>query len=940
VGFLDRFRPATGLGHADAEARLQAVQSLAAVDLSLLAPVVTGDTDPRVRRAAARRLRDPRLLTEVAAGDADGSVREAAASTLLGMALEGKDEGAALEALAGLAEARLVSAVARSAALEPVARAALARLTDDRALSGAARHGEHAALRLAALDRMTDPREIAAVALKSGHRDVALAAVERVTDRDLLASIAERGRDPGAARRARALLRGREEESDDEAKAPRAADREAPLRLIEEALALSRSEDWDEMPARLTALKDAWIDDIPDVDDDLDERFREACLLARRRLQAWQEERTVRERRERETEERLGPRRRLCDAVDAATGDEAGAIDEARAAWDNLPADDSPEAEELRVRFEAACLGVVERRAQEARRAGEAEAKARRDTEMKEAERQRRENAARMERLCAGAEKMIASDKAVIAKLERLQREVRAALQTPPPLPSQKEHDAVVHRLRTLNTELTPKIQSLRETERWQRWANAAVQEELCALMEDLARASEEDGADVGGATRGLRELMERWKAAGPAPPDRSLSLWNRFKTARDRVRAQSDAHDQQQAEEHARNMVAKEALCEKAEALASSNDWIKTGEAIKTLQAEWKAIGQVSRGHEKAVWERFRKACDQFFARRDEDMVKRRDEWSRNLQAKEALCARAEALADSTDWKNASTEIKKLQMEWKGIGPVRRNQSDVVWNRFRGACDRFFERFKNRDAIERQAHVVDREALCLEVEALAPAPAVAADPPARDAADVPAAGAADLPAADGAARDAVAAEDAPPTAPTPSTEEMVGRLRAALERWRQMRHLPPDQMEPLNARFYGAFDRVLAAHPEAFHGTSLDADANKRRMEDLVARVEKLTPSSSGDGPDLSSLSPAARLAATWREALATNTMGGRVAEDGKLKAAAEEVKRAQAAWQRLGYVPEPHRNGLERRFESACRRILGRRGAGVPAGAGVSRG
>lgn len=937
MGFLDRFRPATGLGHADAEARLLAVQDLPAADLPLLAPVVTGDTDPRVRRAAARRLRDARLLAEVAAGDADGSVREAAASTLLGMALEGKDETAALAALDGLVEPRLVSAVARSAALEPVARAALARLTDDRSLAGVARHGEHASLRLAAVGRMTDAREIAAVALKSGHRDVALQAVERVGDRDLLASIAGRGRDPGAARRARALLRGREEEPGDEPRALRAADREAPLRLIDAALALSRSEDWDEMPARLTALKDAWIDDIPDVDDDLDERFREACLLARRRLQAWQEERAERERRERETEARLGPRRGLCDAVEAMTGGDAGSIDEARAAWNDLPADDSPEAEDLRARFEAACLGVLERQAEAARRAGEAEAQARRAAELQEAERQRAENAARMERLCSGAEKMMASDKAVLGKLERLQREVRTALQGPPPLPSQKEHDAFVHRLRTLNTDLTPKIQALRETERWQRWANAAVQEELSALMEDLARASEEEGADLAGANRGMRELMERWKAAGPAPPDRSLSLWNRFKAARDRVRARSDAHDQQQAEEHARNLVAKEALCERAEALASSTEWMKTAEAIRTLQAEWKAVGQVSRGHEKAVWERFRKACDQFFAHRDEDMGKRRDEWSSNLKSKEALCASAEALADSTDWKNASAGIKRLQTEWKRIGPVRRNQSEVVWNRFRGACDRFFERFKNRDAIERQAHVAEREALCLEVEAFAPGGGAAAAAPAGEVTATP--------APDGASPDGAAVADAAgvaaaaaPAASAPPAEELVGRLRDALERWRRMRHLPPEQSAPLNARFYGAFDRVLAARPEAFHGTSLDADANRRRMEDLVARVEKLTPS--GDGAEHSSLSPAARLAATWREALATNTMGGRVAEDGKLKAAAEEVKRAQAAWQRLGYVPEPHRNALEHRFESACRRILARRGAGVPAGAGASRG
>jgi hypothetical protein len=426
--------------------------------------------------------------------------------------------------------------------------------------------------------------------------------------------------------------------------------------------------------------------------------------------------------------------------------------------------------------------------------------------------------------------------------------------------------------------------------------------------MEDLATAVETEGGDQSAAGSGMRELMERWRAAGPAPPDRSMSLWNRFKAARDRVREKADAWFQKQMEEAGGNLKLKEALCERAEALSASTDWMKTAEAIKGLQNEWKAIGPVSRGHEKAIWERFRKACDHFFTRRDHETAKRRDEWAKHLEAKNALVARAEALAASTDWKSAAAEIKRLQADWKTTGAVRRNQSEAVWNRFRAACDSFFERYKNRDLIERESHAQERAALCDEIEAFT-AGATATSPVAGD------------PPVEAAAAPA-------PIAPAPPAEELVGRLRDALERWRRMRHLPAEQMAPLETRFFGAFDQVLAAHPQAFSGTSLDAAANRRRMEEIVARVEKLLPAG-GDGADLSGLSPAARLAATWREALASNTMGARVGEDSRLKGAIEEVTRSQAAWQRLGYVPEPDRRALAERFERACKRILDKRPA-----------
>jgi hypothetical protein len=943
VGLLDRIRHPTGLTHTDAEARLLAIQQLPASDVDLLVPVVRGDTEPRVRRAAARRLRDPQLLSEVAAGDSDAGVREAATSILIGLALEERDEAAARAALAGLHDPRQLAAVARSAALESIGREALARLEDARALGSVARHGEHPALRTVALERLSDPGELLRVALKSPHRETALSALERIEDPEALDEIGRRARDRTTARRARARLRGGDGEDGATEPAREAIDRAAPLKLVESAEALLHSDDWEGMAARIVELQDAFIEDIPAVDDDLDERFREACRAARRRLLDWQEESALREQREKAHEETLAPRRALCERVEGCPPETADtAIAEAQAAWALLPTGfEGPEWDALERRFDEACRGAVARRDEAGRQQVEAQARSAAEESARAAVRVKKEAAARLERMCSQVEKLLSSEETPLGKLERALREVRSMLAAMPPLGSAREHDTFEKRLRAAQAELVPRVQGLRDTDRFQRWANAAVQEELCARMEDLARQADESEAEAGALARGLRDLMEKWKAAGPAPPERSLSLWNRFKAARDRVRTRCDAFHALQIEEQGVNSQRKQELCDKAEALSASTDWMKTAEAIKVLQAEWKAIGPAQRGQEKQLWERFRKACDHFFAERDADMTKRKDAWGKNLEARKALCEKAEALAESTDWKSAAAQIKALQAEWKGIGPVRRNQSEPIWNRFRGVCDRFFERFKNRDAIERQAIAGERELLCAEIEALAP-PAAAVP-----AADGPAS---DEPASDGSATAApptaeagVAGADQVLPAPAVATagestppEGLVGRLREGLERWQRMRGLPHDLMAPLQARFFSAFDRVIQAYPQSFQGTSLDPEANRRRAEELCLRVEKIAPG--GTAPAETELSPAVRLATMWREAMASNTMGGKAADEARWKAAAEETRKAQAAWQRLGYVPETARRALAARFDRACRSILDRAGAVVETGGAAS--
>jgi hypothetical protein len=139
-----------------------------------------------------------------------------------------------------------------------------------------------------------------------------------------------------------------------------------------------------------------------------------------------------------------------------------------------------------------------------------------------------------------------------------------------------------------------------------------------------------------------VRDLQQRWREAADVPRAQGELLWRRFKAAHDEAWAKCESYFAEQAEARAANLAKKTALSERAEALAESTHWIQTAEEIKKLQAEWKTIGPVTRGQEKAVWERFRAACDRFFSRRHADLAERKVAWAENLAKKEALCVKA----------------------------------------------------------------------------------------------------------------------------------------------------------------------------------------------------------------------------------------------------------------------------------------------------------
>jgi hypothetical protein len=913
MALLDRFRAQPRQKHVDPAIRLAFVQEIPLDERELLVEMAREDGDPRVRRAAVAKIMDPTALASVARADADESVRAQALTMLRDIAVEafegiGAAEGLnAVDALGALFEVKTLAVIAKSAPSEGVAARALSAITEHHILGSVARHAEHESVRRAAFSRLTDPGEVLSVALNSEFRDPTVEAVERVSDREELEQIANRARNRSAAKRARAMVREMDERA--------AQGREAAAAAAADAAA---AEAETTQAARVQAAADMSAPDPAALE-------RDAARLAAARAAAVAAETAAAERarqaaeRERERQEAAikaaeRSRVRLTELVQEAA--RAAAIDDLDAArrqlmvvsreWNEVSGHMAPEPD-VAARYAEIdhAFGV-------------------RDAAAREADQKTRRDAlSRLQQLLTRSEALAVRDDLTLKAGERSLREVRAALGAVPPLPSKKDHDEIVRRLKTVQASLMPKVQELREVAGWQRWANVGIQEQLCEKMEALKGV--EDPEQI---ARHVKDLQQQWRQAADVPRAQGEVLWRRFKAAHDEAWARCEAHFAGQAEVRADNLAKKLALCERAEVLAQSTNWIQTAEEIKKLQADWKTIGPVSRGQEKAVWERFRTECDRFFKRRHADLAQRKAVWSENLVKKEALCARAEALADSSEWEAASAEIKRLQAEWKTIGPVKKSRSDALWQRFRGTCDRFFTRYTQRHDVARAERVAAREAICAELEALSgstsPIPQDGLSPPAGERPEP-----------------SLEPPQASVVGPSEAPTDLVARVRSLRLRWQQeiaARGVDRERAVALDTRFAAAFNGVIAGWPTAFGGTDLDPDANRKRMDAIVRRMEDLANSLAGS-PDAAAdaaLSPTDRLAAMLKEALAANTIGGKVDNESRFRAANEEVRQAQASWSRIGPVPDEARRALADRFQRAIRRISG--AAGPPGGPGGS--
>ncbi len=917
-------------GDADLKVRRAAVAKL--TDPAALGRVVASESDPDARdRAAdrltafatspetdeptallaARALTDARRLSTVAKGEAPESVRA--------------------DALSRLTDERAISAVARHARHESTARAALERLTSHAALVDVAEHAEHRDVALAAFDRalsngadlgllksveahaqqkavskrartLIQEIEEAEAARRAAEEErrrqqsAVLDAIERLNEatdaaaaRADLARLSDEWQTLGSADAAAIDRFGRattqvgeslaRREREAEEAAERARQRAEAIATRAALCARVETLEGEDALEQLVPIEEEWRSLLPLVGngpeaDRLAERFALAVAACRKRHEMRANLAEMRTK----LETLVAEAESLPSHADAAS---------AAARWQSLSreargltaslTDALRPPDDLASRLAAVDAALGARDA--ARR--DAVAKAQHDV------------VAHLHRLAERARRASDAESITLREGDRLMRDINTGLDEIGRVESTREIEDAVGKLRAVQEKVAPRVRELREMDDWRRFANAQRQEQLIAMAEAIVaslKSEEEAGktSDLAATARALRELHTKWQEAAEAPRNSAQRLWDRFRTATDFIRSRCEAYFVKLREERAGNLQKKAAIVEEAEALAQSNEWGKAAGRFQALQTEWQQLGPIARDQGRELAHRFRVACNAFFSRRREDLVGRKKTWADNLAKKEALCERAETLSQSTEWESASSELKRLQAEWKTIGPVRRNKSDVVWNRFRAAADKFFERYHNRHQIAVAGKLAEREALVTELEAVA--------------------------GADGHA-----------------PAELLEKVQQLRTSWNRSVPIPAAEMKPIADRWQAAFSKVLAERPEAFVGTDLDPAAVRQKLEKLVTRVESLL-SGVTDAP--TGRSQAEILAARLRSALASNAMGGRGGEEAKWRAAADTVKDAQTTWQRLAALASADARSLEPRFREACRKVndQARRHAGSP--------
>lgn len=320
---------------------------------------------------------------------------------------------------------------------------------------------------------------------------------------------------------------------------------------------------------------------------------------------------------------------------------------------------------------------------------------------------------------------------------------------------------------------------------------NLEQKQALCAEAEAL-----DEEADIVDAFKKLQQLHTSWREIGPVSKEIREELWTRFKNASAVINKKYQSFFEERKANEKKNAEGKEALCVKIEAISTDNlktyaAWDEATKAIIGLQEEWKKLGFASRKVNTELFARFRKSCDEFFAKKAEFFKRMKDELAANLVKKIELCEKAEALKDSTEWKKTTDALIALQKEWKTVGPVVKKHSDAVWKRFIAACDAFFEEKKKQNV---NVHSVEHENLKQKKDIIAQINSILENK---------------------------------------ETEDAPNKVRELMKKWQEVGHVPYKEKDKVYAEYKAAIDKAFE---------QLDMKAKKARMANFANSINQMS--------------------------------------------------------------------------------------------------
>lgn len=1006
MGFLDFFKPQWK--HSDPALRAAAIRALEEDQQELLYGLALEDADAGNRLLAARKLKSRELLGKLREKSNDRAIKEVAQKAWVERAVESAkaspDDPRAMEEMRALMtemgeDQRAMESIATGAVSLEVRKLAFAKLVHAGAFHAVAMSESDNGLALRALDKVTRDTQLESLAKGARSKAVRIAAKERVKS-------AQAAKGPDAATVNRAKL-GLVLAAVDKA----AAAAEAPPAGYDWEKAKSHVEEAGAALEQLTAQGSG-----PDAA--LLARFRDGASRFHARYARWRHERAEREEKDRQALANQALKETVCAELEAAwasepqapaPGEDAGAQGEAgaqasivkslRDRFQGAGPAPEPAESELQKRFRAA-LDRLEKRARER------ETAARRASDDKE-------HGGRLAALCEQAESVAKLPPAQAAeRFRELRRDWNKAMAASERWPGREEFrvrfeaavgslEASLGQMRSANLErmkaLLPQLEALletpdmlaaekrfkelngewrslqpfphgpeadealgryqafldrfREASDWLRWSNLRAKTSVCERLESLAdsAAAPKDGPAEGEDRKALvarfKELQGEWKSLGPVPWDSSEALWDRYHQVSDKLYERCREYFAELDEERESNLRTKEELCARIEALnaAAEIDWREAMETVKEAQSAWKSLGAVPKAQSEAVWNRFRGACNAFFERKDKQNLD-------NLGRKQELALLAESLADSTEWKAAGAKIKEAQEKWKAIGPVPRDQADAVWERFHGACEKFYSArraFMEKLDSEKPLNLAKKEELIKAVEAL---DGMSGDQARFDAIkqaqsqwkDVGPAGTREIDEAlwerfrkpidlyfegrkarageEKAVREenAKAKEDICLEAESliGSTEwkATIEKIKALQERWKATGPAPREADRDLWKRFRTACDAFFDRLKENSARRDQEREGNLKRKLDLCFLAETWIsrPLSAGE----------AEARAAWEakgmpiDIARFKSPGGAI----EWNSATETIKALQREWKKIGPVPKDQSDAIWERFHAAC--------------------
>ena len=291
-----------------------------------------------------------------------------------------------------------------------------------------------------------------------------------------------------------------------------------------------------------------------------------------------------------------------------------------------------------------------------------------------------------------------------------------AELFIPQPDQLQKDFSALILEYRTKREEEKNKLENTREE-------NLKAKNEVIESIKDLVNRQE----SLNETFQEFRNLQQKWHDIGQVPQNQLHDLWENYHHHVENFYNYIKINNELRDLDWKKNLEIKTGLCEKAEALLIEPSVVKAFKTLQKYHDQWRETGPVPHDKKEELWERFKAATTKINQRQQEHFESLRHQLVHNLEAKNELCEKAEELAklelkSPREWEDKSKVLIDLQQVWKTIGFAPKKENNAVYERFRTACDNFFNKkreFFKSYKDQQNNNLQLKTELCLQAEAM-----------------------------------------------------------------------------------------------------------------------------------------------------------------------------------------------------------------------------